>query len=147
MFVVHAAANKTLIAPRRPSKGALFTTRAYGYAVARSSNLELAKIEIGISNGTEKGLSSTMQQYIKRNTRELEALQKLESAKKAKPKKPTQIKKEAHKDNLNAKPKEHKSDNIQKQSNVKESSQKANEPKEQIDDKKSDTKKIESKEA
>ncbi len=147
MFVVHAAANKTLIAPRRPSKGALFTTRAYGYAVARSSNLELAKIEIGISNGTEKGLSSTMQQYIKRNTRELEALQKLESAKKVKPKKPTQIKKEAPKGDLNAKPKEHKADNTQKSTNAKELSQKAIEPKALTDDKKSETKKIEGKEA
>ena len=71
-----------------------------------------------------------MQQYIKRNTRELEVLQKLESAKKIKSKKPTQIKNKASKTDFSAKPKEHKNDNVQKSSSTKESSQKTSEPKE-----------------
>ena len=140
MFVVHAAANKTLIAPRRPSKGALFTTRAYGYAVARSSNLELAKIEIGISTGTEKGLSNTMQTYVKRNMREMEKLQKLESSKKIKAKKPVQVKKDTLSNTEKPKAKEQKADSASK-TNVEESSKKATTNNLPIDNNKSNTEK------
>ena len=77
MFVAHAAANKTLIAPRRPSKGALFTTRAYGYATARSSNLELSKIEIGISSNTNNGLSERVQGYMKKEVAAMEKLRRI----------------------------------------------------------------------
>lgn len=50
MTVIHAAANKTTIIPRRPSKGIRYVrTGGYGYVPTRRSDMELAKIEIGIA--------------------------------------------------------------------------------------------------
>jgi len=50
MFVVHAAANKTQIIPRRPPKGIRYVrTGGYGYVPTRRSDMELARIEIGIA--------------------------------------------------------------------------------------------------
>ncbi len=57
MFVVHAAANKTMIARRGPSKGAIFVSGGtYGYMTSRRSDLEFAKVEIGISAMDDKVL-------------------------------------------------------------------------------------------
>jgi hypothetical protein len=74
MFVIHAAANKTEIAQRAPSKGVLYMGAGYGYATARRSNIEFAKVEIGLAKGSEKGLSENMKERIK-------AAQKTEAAK------------------------------------------------------------------
>jgi ribosomal protein uL22 len=50
MFVIHAAANKTTIIPRRPPKGIRgVRTGGYGYSPMRRSDMELARIEIGIA--------------------------------------------------------------------------------------------------
>lgn len=50
MYVVHAAANKTTIIPRRPPKGIrTVRTGGYGYSPTRRSDMELARIEIGIA--------------------------------------------------------------------------------------------------
>jgi large subunit ribosomal protein L22 len=50
MYVVHAVANKTEINRRYPSKGVRTVMRGgYGYATMRRSDLEFAKVEIGLS--------------------------------------------------------------------------------------------------
>jgi len=55
MYVVHAAANKTEINRRYPSKGVRTVMRGgYGYASTRMSNLEFAKVEIGLSSDYSK---------------------------------------------------------------------------------------------
>ncbi len=57
MIVVHAAANKTTTVPRRPPKGIRYVrTGGYGYVPTRRSDMELAKIEIGLAypKGTKR---------------------------------------------------------------------------------------------
>jgi ribosomal protein uL22 len=50
MVVVHASANKTTTIPRRPPKGIRYVrTGGYGYVPTRRSDMELAKIEIGLA--------------------------------------------------------------------------------------------------
>jgi large subunit ribosomal protein L22 len=67
MFVVHSSANKTMIRRTGPSKGALFTLSSYyGYQPARSSDLEFARVELGIATPDAKGLSDNMKHQIKR---------------------------------------------------------------------------------
>lgn len=54
MHVIHACANKTLIAPRSPPKGARsVVVGGYGYTSMRKSNLVFAKVEIGLSDKAE----------------------------------------------------------------------------------------------
>jgi ribosomal protein uL22 len=56
MHVVHAAANKTTIVPRRPPKGIrTVRTGGYGYSPSRRSDIELARIEIGIAYKGRQG--------------------------------------------------------------------------------------------
>jgi ribosomal protein uL22 len=50
LFVVHAAANKTQIYRRTPSKGMLYHSDSYGFAAMRHSDVEFAKVEIGIAS-------------------------------------------------------------------------------------------------
>jgi ribosomal protein uL22 len=58
MHVIHACANKTLIAPRSPPKGARsVVVGGYGYTSMRRSNLEFARVEIGLSDKPEGKLS------------------------------------------------------------------------------------------
>lgn len=58
MHVIHACANKTLIAPRSPPKGARsVVSGGYGYTSMRRSNLEFARVEIGLSEKSEGKLS------------------------------------------------------------------------------------------
>lgn len=81
MYVVHAAANKTIIARRGPPKGALFVTGGpIGYVASRHSDLEFSRIEIGISELDEKRLSTNAIALIKRNVKAAQRAQK--SAKK-----------------------------------------------------------------
>jgi len=63
LYVVHAAANKTLIARRYPPKGALFAGGAN--PSARHSDLEFAKVEIGLSTIDNKGLAPSLVSKIK----------------------------------------------------------------------------------
>ena len=50
MMVIHAAANKTMTIPRRPPKGIRgVRTGGYGYTPTRRSDMELARIEIGLA--------------------------------------------------------------------------------------------------
>lgn len=62
MYIVHASANRTERYGRFPSKGAPYVSGSHtiGGIAHRRSDIELAKIEIGISNGSEKGLSEHM---------------------------------------------------------------------------------------
>jgi large subunit ribosomal protein L22 len=83
MFVVHSSANKTNIIQRGPSKGALFTQSGiYGLQPARSSNIELARIELGIASPDAKGLSEEMRHQIKRFSSIEQMLQGRKGAKK-----------------------------------------------------------------
>ena len=50
LFVVHASANKTQIYRRTPSKGMLYHSDSYGFAAMRHSDVEFAKVEIGIAS-------------------------------------------------------------------------------------------------
>lgn len=65
MYVVHAAANKTYIVPRAPSKGIRSHSGGYGYGTIRRSNLEYAKVEIGIADKEIEGLGSRMKRAIR----------------------------------------------------------------------------------
>ncbi len=56
LYVVHAAANKTQIVNRTPSKGILYISHGYGYAALRRSDIELARIEIGLAPAGAEGL-------------------------------------------------------------------------------------------
>ena len=77
MFIVHATANKTTINSRYPSKGILYhRSGGYGYSSARRSDLEFAKLEIGIATGTEKGLSKKMQKAIEYGRKYVEKMEK-----------------------------------------------------------------------
>ena len=50
MIVIHVSANKTTTIPRRPPKGIRYVrTGGYGYVPTRRSDMELAKIEIGLA--------------------------------------------------------------------------------------------------
>ncbi|MCL5102037.1 MAG: 50S ribosomal protein L22 [Candidatus Marsarchaeota archaeon] len=49
LYIVHAAANKTQIFRRTPSKGMLYHSDSYGFAAMRHSDVEFAKVEIGIA--------------------------------------------------------------------------------------------------
>lgn len=90
MFVVHASANKTQIVPRQPSKGILFHSGFGGYASARRSNIELAKVEIGIANIDDIKLGSGAMKILKRNAAIQQKIQQSQKQKptKQKPKQP-----------------------------------------------------------
>ncbi len=71
MYIIHAAANKTHIERRYPSKGSLAWGRGmYGRAALMHSDLEYAKIEIGLGEGTERELTKNMKYFIKKNEQE-----------------------------------------------------------------------------
>jgi len=67
IFVVHASANKTQTMPRRPSRGILFHPGFGGYASARRSNLELAKIEVGVAEMNEVKFGEMAMHLLKKN--------------------------------------------------------------------------------
>ena len=70
MYVVHAAANKTLIARRLPPRGALFVTGGpSGQVPARHSDLEFSRVEIGVALLDEQRMSQNMIDNIKRAER------------------------------------------------------------------------------
>jgi large subunit ribosomal protein L22 len=66
LYIVHASANKTHIERRRPPKGSLSWGRGkYGMSARTSSDLEYAKIEIGLAAGDEDTLTKNMKYFIK----------------------------------------------------------------------------------
>ncbi len=70
LYVVHASANKMSIYPRRPPKGRQQGTAfgMYGFNSQAHSNLEWAKVEIGVSaEYKELGLSKSSIKMIERN--------------------------------------------------------------------------------
>ncbi len=70
MYVVHAAPNKTIIIPRTPPKGVrAVRSGGYGYTTMRKSNIELAKIEIGIAYKDASGLGNGMTRALNATTR------------------------------------------------------------------------------
>ncbi len=77
MYIVHATANKTHIERRYPSKGSLTWGRGmYGRSALMHSDLEYAKVEIGLAEGTEAELTRNMRYFIRKNA----ALQEKEGA-------------------------------------------------------------------
>ncbi len=94
MVVVHAAANKTQILMRTPSKGVLFFSDSYGYGTLRRSDIEFSKVEIGLANPSEIKLSDKAKAAIKAKAFKAKAIPvasleaiKLKKAEKAKPSK------------------------------------------------------------
>ncbi|MDE1860196.1 MAG: 50S ribosomal protein L22 [Candidatus Micrarchaeota archaeon] len=71
MVVVHAAANKTHIETRYPSKGGLAWGRGmYGRSAINHSDLEYAKIEIVLGTKDDSALTKRMKYMIKKRTEE-----------------------------------------------------------------------------
>ncbi len=65
LYVVHASANKTRIERRQPSKGSLSWGRGrYGMSARTHSDLEYAKIEIGVSGSDSESLTLNMKRFI-----------------------------------------------------------------------------------
>ncbi len=74
LAVVHASANKKQILQRGPAKGVLYmgsgiTGHTYGFAPARRSNLEYAKVEIGLAS-EESELGENAKRFIKIHEKE-----------------------------------------------------------------------------
>lgn len=75
MIVIHAAANKKQILKRGPAKGVLYlgtgiTGHTYGYSPARRSNLEYARVEIGLASDTEYKPNERVKRIINRHDKE-----------------------------------------------------------------------------
>jgi len=87
LYIVHAAANKTRILRRYPSRGTLAWGRGmYGRASIMHSDLEYAKVEIGLASKDEAWLTKNMKFFIRK--RELEnVLSKKEAKEEQKEKK------------------------------------------------------------
>lgn len=102
MYVVHASANKSMIASRRPSKGALFVSGGpSGYMTARRSDVEFARVELGISMMDEKKLSKNIIFMIKKMMKEQKPVKPKKEEAKPQPKKKgliTKTQPEAHKE-------------------------------------------------
>jgi len=93
MYVVHASANKGAIATRAPPKGVrVVVAGGYGYQTMRRSNLEFAKVEIGIANKEKEELGAKMKRALKATSRKEKPEQLPDKKKKqqqqAKPPKP-----------------------------------------------------------
>ena len=69
MYVIHASANKTTILSRTAPKGVLRLGHSMGRGSIRRTDLELARIEIGLGYGEEAGLSDRMKKAVKRESR------------------------------------------------------------------------------
>ncbi len=65
MFVIHAAANKTHIERRSPSKGSLAWGRGmYGQSAMMHSDIEYAKVEIGLASEDYQSINENMKRLI-----------------------------------------------------------------------------------
>ena len=66
LYVVHASANKTQIQRRNPSKGSISWGRGmYGMSARTHSDLEYAKVEIGLANSDAESLTQNMRFMMK----------------------------------------------------------------------------------
>jgi len=66
LYVIHAMATKTRIEKRSPPKGSLSWGRGkYGRSSPTHSDLEYARIEIGLGRGDEEELSKNMKYFIR----------------------------------------------------------------------------------
>ena len=85
LYIVHAAANKTRILRRYPSRGTLAWGRGmYGRSSIMHSDLEYAKVEIGLASKDEAWLTKNMKYFIKK--KELENMLSKKEAKEKKEK-------------------------------------------------------------
>jgi large subunit ribosomal protein L22 len=92
MYVVHAAANKTYEVPRAPPKGVRSVGGNYGYGSVRRSNLEYARVEIGVADKETKELGNKMKRALKAVSRKEKPIAAPAPAKKATPAKPAATK-------------------------------------------------------
>ncbi len=66
LYVIHAMATKTHIERRQPAKGSLSWGRGkYGRSSPTHSDIEYARIEIGLGRGDEEELSKNMKYFIR----------------------------------------------------------------------------------
>jgi len=80
LYIVHATANKTRILRRYPSRGTLAWGRGmYGRSSIMHSDLEYAKVEIGLASKDEAWLTKNMKYFIKK--KELENMLSKKEAK------------------------------------------------------------------
>ena len=107
MVVIHAAANKTQILMRTPSKGVLFFSDSYGYGTLRRSDIEFAKVEIGLANPSEISLSDKAKAAIKSKAFKAKAIpvSNREAPKPKKSEKPRSAKKHIHPETDKSSPK------------------------------------------
>jgi large subunit ribosomal protein L22 len=89
MYVIHAMATKTHIERRSPPKGSLSWGRGkYGRSSPTHSDIEYARVEIGLGRGDEDELSGNMKYFIKaRNPARAKAAAPKKAAAKPAPKK------------------------------------------------------------
>jgi large subunit ribosomal protein L22 len=67
LFVIHAMATKTHIERRQPPKGSLSWGRGkYGRSSSTHSDIEYARVEVGLGRGDEEELSANMKYFIKK---------------------------------------------------------------------------------
>lgn len=100
MIIIHACGNKTTIVRRQPSKGGISWGRGmYGQSALMHSDIEYAKIEIGLAEPTDKALTGNMKYFVKRKTNFSDIMDKKvkKPAKKVEKKAPAPEKKEAAK--------------------------------------------------
>ncbi len=72
MLIVHAAANKTHIERRQPSKGSLAWGRGmYGRSAINHSDIEYAKVEIVLADKDYEGLTGNMKYFTRKKAIEL----------------------------------------------------------------------------
>lgn len=92
MHVIHASANKTLIAERAPPKGVrAVVSGGMGYSTMRRSNLEFARVEIGLSSKYEGKLGKKASNLVKMFSMQSKRAEQRESKRKptAKDEKPS----------------------------------------------------------
>ena len=95
LYIVHATANKTRILRRYPSRGTLAWGRGmYGRASIMHSDLEYAKVEIGLASKDEAWLTKSMKYFIKK--KELEDMLSKKEREKNKKEKSESKEKEAN---------------------------------------------------
>ncbi|MEM3204874.1 MAG: 50S ribosomal protein L22 [Candidatus Micrarchaeaceae archaeon] len=96
MFIIHAAANKTRIERRYPSKGGIYWGRGmYGRSAIRHSDLEYAKVEIALAEEGSESITKNMKYFIKKKNAEYRPREPVAQPGKPKEKRPEKEKEEA----------------------------------------------------
>ncbi len=88
MYVVHAAANKTMILQRTAPKGVLWLGHNMGRRSARRADVEFARVELALGYGEEEGLSGRMAAAISKEKKRFKEMpvQKVKDTKQVKQK-------------------------------------------------------------